>query len=77
MPVPLPMLVPMPLILRKHGSLNHFLESPRESLDNHRMRQLINAGDSQVVQESPREAQFKDRYFVSGMMPASLNDLKI
>ena len=27
---------------------------------------MIDAGDSQVVQKSPREALFKDRYFVSG-----------
>ena len=27
---------------------------------------MNDAGDSQVVQESPRESLFKDRYFVSG-----------
>ena len=26
---------------------------------------MIDAGDSEVVQESPRESLFKDRYFVS------------
>ena len=49
--------MPIPLLSRKHGSLNHFPESPRESLENHR---------TEVVQESPRESLFKDRYFVSG-----------
>ncbi len=28
---------------------------------------MIDAGDSQVVQESPRESLFKDCYFVSGI----------
>ena len=28
---------------------------------------MIDAGDSQVVQESSRESLFKDRYFVSGI----------
>ena len=28
---------------------------------------MINASDSEVVQESPRESLFKDRYFVSGI----------
>ena len=27
---------------------------------------MIDTGDSEVVQESPRESLFKDRYFVSG-----------
>ena len=28
---------------------------------------MIDAGESQVVQESPRESLFKDHYFVSGI----------
>ena len=28
---------------------------------------MIDAGDSLVVQESPRESLFKDHYFVSGI----------
>ncbi len=28
---------------------------------------MIDAGDSEVVQESPRESLFKDLYFVSGI----------
>ena len=71
MPLPIPLRLPIPLLPRKHGSLNHFLESPRESLENHRTRYLIDAGDSQVVKESPRESLFKDRYFVSGIDAAT------
>ncbi len=28
---------------------------------------MLDAGDSEVVQESPRESLLKDRYFVSGI----------
>ncbi len=58
MPLPLP----TSLLPRKHVSLNHFQiyrESP-DALNNQ-------AGDYEVVQESPRKSLFKDRYFVSGI----------
>ena len=45
----LPMPLPIPLLPRKQGFLNHFQESPRESVENHWTRKLINAGDSQVI----------------------------
>ena len=32
---------------------------------------MVDAGDSEVVQESPRESLCKDRYFVSGRDIAS------
>jgi len=59
--------LPIPLLARKYGSLYNFPESHRESLENYRTRQMIDASDSEVVQESPRESLFKDCYFVSGI----------
>ena len=51
--------MPLPVLPIKHGSLNYFPESPRESLDNHRQRKIVDTGDSEVVQESPRESLLK------------------
>ena len=32
--MPLPLLMPLPVLPKKHGSLNHFPETPRETLEN-------------------------------------------
>ena len=44
-------------------TLNHF----PELLENYQTRLMIDASDSEVFKESPRESLFKDRYFVSGI----------
>ena len=80
MPLPMPVLMPLPLsiplILGKH-----FLESPRESLENHRMRYMVDADDSQVIlkltKNHPENHHLKIAILLLVSAAVSLTDLKI
>ncbi len=63
------LIMPLPVLPMKHGSLNHFQETPRETLEDHWHCLMTAAtepvGVSQVFPRPPMETLFKDRYFVS------------
>ena len=72
--MPLPHMMPQPLQLPvqpiKHGYLNKYPETPRETLEDHGHCEMTAAtepvGVSKVFPRSPIESLSKDRYFVSG-----------